>query len=39
LGEETRKSLLRMKEEDFVDRLMFRLINIYTYIFPHFCQG
>ena len=24
LGEETRRSLLRMKEEDFVDRLMFR---------------
>ena len=24
LGDETRRSLLRMKEEDFIERLMFR---------------
>eukprot|EP00897_Mesotaenium_endlicherianum_P010204 jgi/Mesen1/9211/ME000591S08543 len=27
LGEETRRSLLRMKEEDFIERLMFRFEN------------
>lgn len=27
LGDETRLSLLRMKEEDFIERLMYRLVS------------
>ncbi|KAH7554260.1 hypothetical protein JRO89_XS12G0147500 [Xanthoceras sorbifolium] len=32
LGEETRLSLLRMKEEDFIERLMFRCVFSYLFI-------
>lgn len=32
LGEETRQSLLRMKEEDFIERLMYRCVFCYSFI-------
>lgn len=31
LGEETRQSLLRMKEEDFIERLMYRCLAIHSF--------
>lgn len=31
LGEETRQSLLRMKEEDFIERLMYRFVVLPLY--------
>lgn len=37
LGEETRQSLLRMKEEDFIERLMYRCLSIYLFL-PHKIQ-
>lgn len=39
LGEETRQSLLRMKEEDFIERLMYRCVFGYLLhtLILHFC--
>lgn len=31
LGDETRQSLLRMKEEDFIERLMYRFVPCFLY--------
>ena len=33
LGEETRQSLLRMKEEDFIERLMYRFVVFFPRLF------
>lgn len=39
LGEETRQSLLRMKEEDFIERLMYRcLVNYLTLLVQYSIQ-
>ena len=32
LGDETRQSLLRMKEEDFIERLMYRFVLCFLYL-------
>ncbi|BFI32378.1 hypothetical protein MPTK2_4g05400 [Marchantia polymorpha subsp. ruderalis] len=38
LGEETRRSLLRMKEEDFIERLMFSACVRYRFDSKRFCR-
>lgn len=32
LGEETHRSLLRMKEEDFIERLMYRFVLLFSLV-------
>lgn len=40
LGEETRQSLLRMKEEDFIERLMYRCLVIrLSFLFGSSCKS